>query len=160
MRIKGKVYEQPQVPVGGERIEESEVKANIIRTTPAFQKAATLVFVAILAMTIFLGGAQPASAAGYQYYCCVNVQAGAAARYDPWVANYNLAGWVTPDRILGWTSNTQKSYVTCYEDGGWATGNYRSNRWFLVYVHITNGTTSWYYVHSSYVYNQITVPRC
>lgn len=127
-----------------------------IRTSPAFRKAAALVVATAAAATIFIGGAQPASAAGG---CCVDVQAGAAGRYDPRVSN-NLAGWVTPDASLWWVSNTQRSYVACYADGGWATGNYSSNRWFKVYVHLTSGATSWFFVHSSYVYNQIPVPAC
>lgn len=134
------------------------MKMSIIPAKPAFRKVAAFVAAAVAATTIFLGGAQPASAAGYQY-CCVNVQAGAAARFDPFVGN-NLAGWVTPDASLWWVSNTQESYVSCYADGGWATGNYASNRWFKVYVHLTSGVTSWYFVHSSYVYNQTRVPAC
>lgn len=100
-----------------------------------------------------------AEAASYQY-CCVNVQAGAAARTDVRVANATFAGWVTPDQFLGRPSNTQRSYVSCYRDGDWATGNYRSNRWFYVYVHLSNGRLGYFFVHSSYVYNQTRVPAC
>jgi len=134
------------------------MNANTIRTTPTLQKYPTLVAAVIITMTIFLGVSQPASAAAYQY-CCVNVQAGAAARTDATVAN-NLAGWVTPDQFLGRPSNTQRSYVRCYKDGDWATGNYRSNRWFSVYVNLSNGRIGYFFAHSSYVYNQTSVPRC
>ena len=134
------------------------MNANSIRTTPALQRTRTFFAVASIAIAIFLGVAQPASAAAYQY-CCVNVQAGVAARYDATLGN-TFAGWVTPDQFLGRPSNTQRSYVRCYKDGAWATGTYRSNRWFSVYVHLSNGRLGYFFVHSSYVYNQTSVPRC
>ncbi len=80
------------------------MNANSIRTTPALQRTRTFFAVASIAIAIFLGVAQPASAAAYQY-CCVNVQAGVAARYDATLGN-TFAGWVTPDQFLGRPSNT------------------------------------------------------
>ena len=55
----------------------------------------------------------------------------------------------------------QGAGVKCYEDGSWATGNYSTNRWFLVYVTRTGSSWAfWGYVHASYVYNQPRVVRC
>jgi hypothetical protein len=136
------------------------MKAQIVRNTSALQKLSAFVVALIVTMSIMLSAAQPAAAA---YPCCVNVQAGAAARMSAGGPIANLgafAGWVTPDQFLGRTSNVQKSYVYCYADGAWATGNYSSNRWFQVYVHLSNGKLGRFFVHSSYVYNQISVPRC
>jgi len=123
-------------------------------SSPAFRKFGSILAAAIIMMTMFLGFSNSASAASY--VCCVDVQADAAARTSPEVA-YNFAGYVNPDN---WFASTQKSLVKCYADGGWATGNYRTNRWFLVYVSTSYGYTNWFYVHASYVYNQKVVPRC
>lgn len=54
----------------------------------------------------------------------------------------------------GWVKSGSTFYMDCYTDFQWSYGNYWSNRWFYGY----NGY--WGYVHSSYVYNQISVPRC
>jgi uncharacterized protein YraI len=43
----------------------------------------------------------------------------------------------------------------CWQDGGWATGIYSSNRWFRV-----SGAGLTGFVHSSFVLNQTTVPAC
>ncbi|MCJ1708434.1 hypothetical protein [Microbacterium sp. VKM Ac-2923] len=111
---------------------------------------------AALVMAGSLGVAAPASAAGY---ATMTVQAGAAARWDAGVYPNNLVGWVTSD---GWRNpKGQSSWVKCYTDGGWATGNYSSNRWFLAYVNIgSRPNPMWLYVHSSFVTNQSGVPRC
>lgn len=45
-------------------------------------------------------------------------------------------------------------YMDCWQYGQSFAGNYLSTKWFYGY----NG--SWGYIHSSYVYNQITVPPC
>ncbi|WP_431682808.1 hypothetical protein [Kitasatospora sp. KL5] len=102
-----------------------------------------------------LAAAPTAEAAGY---ATMTVQAGAAARYAP-SASSAFIGWVTSD---GWRNpNGQASWVKCWADGGWATGNYSSNRWFNAYVNYSGGRAPvWAYVHSSYVTNQSSVPRC
>jgi hypothetical protein len=115
---------------------------------------------AAAAALALMGPAVMTPAANAASWPIVDVQAGAAARYDPWVDSYSFAGYVTPDAHAWWTSNTQQSYVWCYADSGWATGNYSSNRWFKVYVYTTRNVTSWFFVHSSYVYNQKPVPAC
>lgn len=100
--------------------------------------------------------ASPAEAAGY---ATMTVQAGAAARWDPYAQSNTFAGWVTSD---GWRNpNGQASWVQCYTDAGWATGNYSSNRWFLAYVNTAGRKAPlWLWVHSSFVTNQSGVPRC
>jgi len=50
--------------------------------------------------------------------------------------------------------NTSTVWMECYADGGWATGNYSSNRWFWVWYGSGGG-----WVHSSLVFNQASVPR-
>ena len=59
--------------------------------------------------------------------------------------------------ITGTTVNNN-TYVAmqCWQDGGWYTGAYSSNRWFR--VTIWGSYTTW--MHSSNVYAQTTVPRC
>lgn len=133
------------------------MKTTSVRATSAFQKCSAFVAVAIIAMSMFFGISQSAVAGGQ---CCVNVAAGAAARTSPEVGD-NLAGWVISE--YAHARHAQKSDVVCYADGGWATGLYKSNRWFKVWVTIATGSgtkTDYYYVHSSYVTNQIRVPAC
>ncbi len=45
----------------------------------------------------------------------------------------------------------------CWYDGAWYTGNYSSNRWFEVYP---PGLPGLWLIHSSYVYNQVSVGHC
>ncbi|OZD85319.1 hypothetical protein CH260_20450 [Rhodococcus sp. 05-2256-B2] len=111
-------------------------------------------FVVGLASLFVVAGAGAASA-GPPTYPIVDVQTGAAARTAPSTASGTLRGYVT------WHGNTQPSWVKCWQDGDWATGNYRTNRWFLVYVNETRDIApQWLYVHASYVYNQKIVGRC
>ncbi len=49
--------------------------------------------------------------------------------------------------------NDSGVYMQCYADGGSATGNYTSSRWFWVYYGSGSG-----WVHSSLVDDQATVP--
>ncbi|MFW0790011.1 hypothetical protein [Gordonia sp. CPCC 205333] len=96
-------------------------------------------------------------------YPVVSVQAGAAARNAPTTAN-SFVGWVLNVTDSGGASlGRQVAYVRCYADGGWANGNYASNRWFKVYVYESLHKwphAQWLYVHSSYVTNQKAVGRC
>jgi hypothetical protein len=46
--------------------------------------------------------------------------------------------------------------MRCWRDGSWATGNYRSNRWFLIVLN--DGREG--FVHSSFVGNQTATPNC
>lgn len=57
---------------------------------------------------------------------------------------------------VGTTGATTATKMRCWRDGSWATGTYRSNRWFLVLL--SDGREG--YVHSSYVGNQVASPRC
>ncbi|WP_150116667.1 SH3 domain-containing protein [Williamsia herbipolensis] len=61
-------------------------------------------------------------------------------------------------RSLGYLRNGTNVQMRCYTDGGSATGNYTSNRWFLVWTTALGATGG--YVHSSLVANQTGVPRC
>lgn len=102
-----------------------------------------------------VGGAH----AGPPTYPTVDVQVGAAARSEPSVNDAYRVGWVLSET----GGSTQKSWVRCWEDGDWATGNYATDRWFEVYVtENPDGYYSpkWLYVHASYVYNQVIVPKC
>jgi len=93
----------------------------------------------------------------------VEVQAGAAARSAPRL-NGTFVGWVLNVSATGGKAyGAQPSLVQCWKDGDWATGNYRSNRWFKVYVYeSTHGIRNpqWLFVHSSFVTNQKKVGRC
>lgn len=55
---------------------------------------------------------------------------------------------------IGWVRHGTTFYMHCWTDNIWYHGNYGSHRYFYGY----NGY--WGYVHSSFVYNQIAVPRC
>ncbi|MEV6211591.1 hypothetical protein [Kitasatospora sp. NPDC051914] len=103
-----------------------------------------------------LAAAPTAEAAGY---ATMTVQAGAAARSAPYQSSATFIGYVSSD---GWRNPSgQASWVKCWVDAGWATGNYYSNRWFYAYVNYSGGRVPvWAYVHSSYVTNQSSVPRC
>lgn len=57
---------------------------------------------------------------------------------------------------VGTTSGTGVNTIRCWRDGSWATGNYSSNRWLLVYL--SDGREG--YVHSSYVAGQYATPSC
>lgn len=108
----------------------------------------------IIAMFVGLLAAQPAEAA----YPTGLVAVGANVRACTNTVNCYPFGQVANDG--SWSSSYQLSYVKCYQDGSWATGAYSSNRWFNVYVTLTNGQTVWGFVHSSYVDNQPTVGAC
>jgi hypothetical protein len=100
--------------------------------------------------------ADTASANQQLKYPTMSVEAGAAARSAPYLNNTFL-GWVTADP----GSAYQASWVSCWKDGDWATGNYSSNRWFKAYVYHTNNPNAvWAFVHSSFVTNQSSVPQC
>jgi hypothetical protein len=82
------------------------------------------------------------------------VESGVAARWQPYIV------YGGSNTLLGYTSGRRSSAVKCWADGDSATGNYTSTRWFKVYVY-NNGTgVQWSFVHSSYVYNQPSVPEC
>lgn len=57
---------------------------------------------------------------------------------------------------VGTTSSAGVVTQRCWRDGSWATGNYSSNRWFLVYL--ADGREG--FVHSSFVQNQVSSPNC
>ncbi|CCH31943.1 hypothetical protein ABZ816_42045 [Actinosynnema sp. NPDC047251] len=110
-----------------------------------------------LAMTLTAPAANAATGDGEvtAQYATMLVQSGAAARSNAYLNNTFL-GWVTADP----GSDHQVSWVSCWKDGDWATGNYSSNRWFKAYVTHTGGATQWAFVHSSYVTNQSPVGVC
>jgi hypothetical protein len=60
--------------------------------------------------------------------------------------------------------NARPFQMKCYKDSAWAvTGLYRSARWF--FGNVWNSTNWWVthwnvWVHSSFVVNQTSVPRC
>lgn len=57
---------------------------------------------------------------------------------------------------VGTTNGGNLYKMRCWRDGSWATGNYTSNRWFL--VSLTDGREG--YVHSSFVGSQYATPNC
>lgn len=57
---------------------------------------------------------------------------------------------------VGTTNSTAVSALRCWRDGSVATGNYTSQRWFLVYL----GDGREGYVHSSFVGGQYSTPNC
>lgn len=119
----------------------------------------TKMTVAILATTAAFSGlglvATAPNAEAAATYPTAQVQAGVYIRACASTA------CVTQGTVAGsWYSDTQPSWVSCYADGGWATGNYRTNRWFRVYVTAAGGATFWGFVHASYVYDQPVVGRC
>ncbi|MCT7293876.1 hypothetical protein NVV99_23505 [Rhodococcus sp. PAE-6] len=115
--------------------------------------------VALPVLGLSLLGAGSASA-GPPTYPTVDVQVGAAVRTAPKVSKDTLDGYV--QNTSHFFANTQKSSVQCWQDGDWATGNYRTNRWFKVFVNDSRhgDWAHWGFVHASYVYNQKIVPRC
>ncbi|GJF34847.1 hypothetical protein KNE206_75470 [Kitasatospora sp. NE20-6] len=120
------------------------------------QRAAAVAAACVPLAGLTVAVAPAADAAGY---ATMTVQAGAAARTAPYAESWSFIGWVTSD---GWRNpNGQASWVSCWKDAGWATGNYSSNRWFYAYVNYSGGAQpTWAYVHSSYVTNQSAVPAC
>ena len=63
---------------------------------------------------------------------------------------------VVCNNSVGTTNGSGVSAMRCWRDGSWATGTYRSNRWFL--LNLSDGREG--YVHSSFVQNQASVPNC
>lgn len=57
---------------------------------------------------------------------------------------------------VGSTGSARAVKMRCWRDGSWATGAYRSNRWFLMVL--SDGREG--YVHSSHVRNQTATPNC
>lgn len=112
------------------------------------------IFAVVVTLLLGLMVAQPAQAA----YPTGLVAVGANVRACANTTSCYPFGQVANDG--SWGSSYQVSYVACYQDGSWATGAYSSNRWFNVYVTLTNGQTRWGFVHSSYVDRQPSVGRC
>lgn len=122
-----------------------------------FRRSVRLVSLMLTALALALAGLVAPTAAHADPYPSADVQVGANIRS---CASTACSSYGTVGRDSDFTG-TQRSWVECYADGGWATGNYSSNRWFLVYVHAyASSYAFWGYVHASYVYNQPTVVRC
>jgi hypothetical protein len=49
------------------------------------------------------------------------------------------------------------AHMVCWQDSGWMDGNYSSNRYFWVVI---QGEPGEWFIHSSYVYYQTSVPHC
>ncbi len=63
----------------------------------------------------------------------------------------------SPNYARGWAPPGNPFHMECYIDSGYNYyGNYWSHRWFQGY----SQSGIWGYVHSSYVYYQVWVPRC
>lgn len=59
---------------------------------------------------------------------------------------------------LIYPNNDNAVHMVCYYDASSSTdGNYSSNVWFDVYL---NGWPGEWFIHSSYIYYQTTVPPC
>lgn len=57
---------------------------------------------------------------------------------------------------VGTTGSSGVWKMRCWRDGSWASGNYNSNRWFLIVLN--DGREG--FVHSSFVGNQTATPNC
>jgi hypothetical protein len=126
----------------------------------ALRPVARLIATLLVAVGLISAGAAVTTAASATSYPFADVQVGASARTAPYLSNTYI-GTVLQDP--GSSSNTQRSWVKCYKDGDWATGNYSTNRWFQVYVYESRdgyANPQWVYVHASFVYNQPAVPAC
>lgn len=54
-------------------------------------------------------------------------------------------------------TNGTIAHMVCWQDSGWIDGNYPSNRYFWVDI---KGEPGEWFIHSSYVYYQTSVPHC
>ncbi len=90
----------------------------------------------------------------------LSVIAAPAASAATVTANVNLRPCVDLNNPncspVGTTGNAGVYKMRCWRDGSWATGNYNSNRWFL--LSLTDGREG--YVHSSFVGSQYSTPNC
>jgi hypothetical protein len=93
----------------------------------------------------------PANAAGYGYgYISSNNTGGAIVRAQP---NVNSADYV-------WAPNDYRLTMYCWVDGGWADGNYWTNRWFQVSVPYWRYGGVGYINASLVAQPQPTLPHC
>lgn len=103
---------------------------------------------AVLASGIGAATAAPASATGTIIY----TQPGHSAAL---ATCYSACGGT--GRAIYPGNNTSAS-MFCYWDGSSSyTGNYASNRWFETYI---SGQPGLWWIHSSYLYYQTSVPPC
>lgn len=91
----------------------------------------------------------PVKAAGYDYGYVSSNSGGATVRAQP---NVNSAAYA-------WAPNGYRLTMYCWVDGGWADGNYWTNRWFQVSVpYWRYGGVG--YINASLVAQQPTLPHC
>ena len=114
-----------------------------------FRRTFTAVALTFAATAGMANAAQPAQAAApcSSVSCVWNYSASQ-------VPTYCWSG-CTPG-VIGIGNGTRVG-MACYWDADPWTGNYRSNRWFVIGVVPLAGQRL---VHSSYVFNQTGVPRC
>lgn len=101
------------------------------------------------------------SAATQPGYPTANVEVGASTRTLPYLRSSTFWGYTLTNPGSSYWLQTVS--VTCWYDGDWATGNYRTNRWFKVLVWESYDgypTPRWLFVHASYVFNQPVVRQC
>jgi hypothetical protein len=114
----------------------------------------------VAATVVALGVSAPAgSAATTAGYPSALVEYGASTRTVPYLTN-SYWGYALRDP---WNGSRQTASVMCWYDGDWATGNYRTNRWFRILVwesYDGYSTPRWLFAHASYVYNQPVVRMC
>ncbi len=116
------------------------------RRPPGGLTAKAAAALCLLATTLVSTAAAPAPAASAAVYFGSTIAAGNNVRA--------CADVTEPCRVL--TTTTSTGRMQCWRDGGWATGRYSSNRWFL--MELSNGQEG--FVHSSFVTNQTSVPNC
>jgi len=140
------------------KVEQHELKSRAEQDPQSHRRSRRLrIAGAAAAAVIGLGVAAP-TVASADPYPSADVQVGANIRACTSLTACPPEGTVGRDSNF---SDTQRSWVKCYQDGDYATGNYYTNRWFQVYVTATGSSWAfWGYVHASYVYNQPVVGPC
>lgn len=138
-------------------IESPETVAGIGRAKMHLARIASALVLASGSALVAAPQADAATAAGYP---TATVAYMASTRTVPRVASSAYWGYALHNPG---SSGNQTVSVTCWYDGDWATGNYRTNRWFKVLVwesYDGYATPRWLFVHASYVYNQPRVRMC
>lgn len=113
-------------------------------TDSRYRKIAASILATIAMLLTLITVPQAANAAGPYITQTANVRSCVDT------ANPNCGAFATLP------AGTQVS-MTCWIDGSWATGAYRSNRWFLV-LRPSDGFEG--FVHSSLVGSQVSSPAC
>jgi hypothetical protein len=113
------------------------------------RRVAVVTAAAAAAAGAVIAAAGPAAAAGPSY---IYTQSGRPAAL---ATCYSACG--ATGRPI-YPANGTSATMYCFWDSSTSTdGNYSSNQWYEVYI---NGEPGLWWIHSSYVYYQTTVPYC